>query len=83
MASKKSSSLNLTARQWNMVLRLVNMKIPKAEVENLTKEEAELYDSSWAEAEAHEKKYGEWPVFEMVEIEWEDPALDIYKDPVE
>ena len=33
-----------------------------------------------AEAEAHEKKYGFYPVFEMEEIEYDDPVLDNYKD---
>ncbi len=31
-------------------------------------------------AEAHEKKYGFYPAFEMEEIEYGDPVLDIYKD---
>ncbi len=35
---------------------------------------------SEAVAEAHEKKYGFYPAFEMEEIDYDDPVLDIYKD---
>ena len=83
MASKKVVGLNLTSRQWNRLMRLVDLKIPKADAGKLTKEESEVYDALWAESEAHEKKYGSWPVSEMAEIEWEDPTLDVYKDPIE
>jgi hypothetical protein len=41
-----------------------------------------LYDRLWKEAEDHVKKYGDWPVFENVEIESDDPRLDIYNEEV-
>lgn len=68
----------MNASQYNTLVRLVNMKIPKEMAGELTESEGAWYDSLWEEAVAHEKKYGFWPVFELDEIEWEDPVLDIY-----
>lgn len=69
---------NLTGSLWNKILRAVNGKIPKAEMKFRNEFEEQLYDETWAEAEAHVKKYGFWPTFEMAEIDWDDPVLDIY-----
>lgn len=67
----------------NEITRAINWKTPKAEVKLKTEVEEMFYDRGWDEAVAHEKKYGTWPTFEMGEIEYDDPVLDIYKDPPE
>lgn len=67
----------------NDIIHAVNFKIPKEEAGLKNDVERQFYDSITEEAEAHEKKYGFWPAFEMCEIEYDDPRLDIYKDPPE
>ena len=74
--------MTLPGSRWNDIIRAVNSKIPKEEAGIANEVESQLYDSLWKEAEEHVKKWGDWPVFDMVEIESDDPALDIYKDPV-
>lgn len=83
MAKKKMTPYeewfsNLTGRQTNEFLRAVNAKTPKDQIEFKNKFGEQYYDRLWEEAEAHEKKYGFWPTYEMCEIEWEDPVLDVY-----
>lgn len=71
------------ASRLNELTDAVNRKTPKAEAGLKEEFEEMYYDRLWKEAEDHEKKYGFWPTFEMEEIESDDPALDIYKDPAE
>lgn len=73
---------DLSGLRWNVIMRAVDAKVPKDKVDIQSEVESKLYDKLWAESEAHEKKHGFWPVSEPVEIEWGDPALEIYKDPV-
>ncbi len=62
----------------NRILDAVNRRYPKEAI-NLRNEEEEMYyDRFWAEAEELAAKYGDWPVFEMGEIDYDDPLLDIY-----
>lgn len=68
-----------TSRQ-NDIIYAVNCKVPKAEAGLRDEVESIFYDRLMKEAEAHEEKYGSWPVFEMGEIEYDDPRLDIYSD---
>ena len=71
------------ASRLNEITSAVNRKVPKDEA-GLKEEFEEIYYARlWKEAEAHEKKHGFWPTFEMEEIESDDPVLDIYKDPAE
>lgn len=65
----------------NEIISAVNRKIAKKEAGLKTEVEQIFYTRLWKEATAHEKKYGEWPTFEMCEIETEDPRLDIYNEP--
>ena len=65
----------------NVIIDAVNRKHSKEEAGLKNEFEEMFYDKLWKEAEEHVKKYEEWPVFEMGEIESEDPILDIYKDP--
>ena len=62
----------------NQILYAVSCKVPKTEFGELTEQEAACYDGFWAEAEGHQERYGFWPTFEMGEIEYDDPVLDIY-----
>ena len=79
--SKRNMDLNgIPASRINRILYAVNCKVPKTEFGNLSEQEASCYDGFWKEAEEHQSKYGFWPVFEMSEIEYDDPALDIYGD---
>lgn len=69
------------ASRLNEITEAVNRKVPKDEA-GLNEEFEEMYyDRLWKEAEAHAKKHGFWPTFEMDEIDTDDPVLDIYKDP--
>ena len=77
MAEKKVSG-----RRWNVIIDAVNRKIPKEKAGLNGEAEAKLYDEIKSEADALEKRGGVRPVFNMVEIESEDPALDIYNEPV-
>ena len=45
--------------------------------------EERYYAGLIRQAEDHVKEYGNWPVFEMGEIDYDDPVLDIYSTPVE
>ena len=65
----------------NVILNAVNRKVPKEKAGLKNEVERIFYERSWKEATAHEKKYGEWPVFEMCEVETDDPCLNIYGTP--
>ena len=62
----------------NRMLYAVSCQVPKDEFGQLTEQESECYDGFWKEAKAHQERYGFWPVFDIGEIEDDDPALDIY-----
>lgn len=68
------------ASRLNEITRAVNNKVPKAQAGLKNEIESRYYDSLWKQAESVQEKYGEWPVFEMAELESEDPALDIYRN---
>lgn len=68
----------MSGRETNRLLYAVNCKVPMEEMEFKSEIEREAFKRFWEEAEALHKKYGFWPVFEMCEIEWDDPCLNIY-----
>lgn len=66
----------------NNITHMVNCQVPK-EKSGLKNEVEEMYyDELVKEADEWEKRGGVRPIFEMGEIEYDDPVLDIYKDPV-
>ena len=67
----------------NEIIHAVNAKIPREKAGLKNEEERQCYDRLWKEAEDHEKEYGFWPTFEMGEMEWDDPKLDIYHESAE
>ena len=71
---------NLPGSQRNKIVQMVNCQVPKNEAGLKGDFESRFYDEIWGYAEEHQKKYGFWPTYEMAEIEWEDPKLDIYRD---
>lgn len=71
------------ASRLNQIIAAVNQKVEKSKAGLKDEFEEMFYDRLWKEAEAHEKKYGKWPVFECGEIESDDPVLDIYNSPAE
>lgn len=73
---------SMTASRRNAITRAVSCKLSKDDFKPNTDAESWYFDSCTQLAEAHLEKYGDWPVFEMEEIEWEDPVLDIYRDPI-
>ena len=73
---------DLRGSRWNVIINAVNQKIPKDQAGLNGEVEEKLYDNMMAEADALEKRGGVRPVFDPVEIESDDPVLDIYKDPV-
>lgn len=66
----------------NDIIAAVNNKVPKKDIKLEDAAEERFFDGLMAQAEAHVKKWGDWPVFDSVEIETDDPRLDIYRDPV-
>lgn len=60
---------NLTARDWNRIICAVNAKQTVEEAGLKTEEEIGHYIKIWDEAEELLAKYGDWPVFELVELE--------------
>lgn len=64
----------------NEITYAVNCKVKKADAGLKSDVEEMYYDRLMIQAKEHEKKYGRWPVFEMGEIESDDPVLDIYKN---
>ena len=66
----------------NEIISAVNNKIPKKDAGLKDAVEERFYDNLVKEADDLEKRGGVRPVFDSVEIESDDPRLDIYKDPV-
>lgn len=64
----------------NQIIYAVNCKVPEKEIGLNGEVEKMFYDSLIEQANEHVKKHGFWPVFEMCEIETDDPVLDIYND---
>ena len=64
----------------NEIIYAVNCKLPENEIGLKGEVEKQFYDNLIKQANDHVKKYGDWPVFEMYEIESDDPVLDIYND---
>ena len=58
----------------------MNRRYPKEAIGVKKGKEEEYYDSFWNEANGLAAKYGFWPTFDMCEIEYDDPVLDIYGD---
>lgn len=80
---KKNAVRELPGSRWNAIIAAVNKMIPKEKAGLLNEAEEYLYDKIKADADDFEKRNGERPVFDMVEIESDDPVLDIYNSPVE
>ena len=70
----------LSGSRKNKIIAAVNQKVTKEKAGLKTEVEQLFYKRLWKEAVAHEKKYGKWPVFELCEIETNDPCLDIYNE---
>lgn len=64
----------------NEIAYAVNCKVSEEEAGLKDKFEKAYYDYLWKEAELHQEAYGFWPVFEMGEIESNDPRLDRYSE---
>ena len=60
----------LSAREWNWIICAVNSKKTAEEAGLKTKEELLHYHNIWKEAEELYEKYGKWPVFDLMELEW-------------
>ena len=71
---------NVKGSRLNEIIRAVNGKVPKDEIDLKSDVEEMFYDRTWKHASDHEKKYGKWPAFDMVEVETDDPVLDIYSE---
>jgi hypothetical protein len=80
---KKNAIREIPGSRWNAVISAVNENVPKDKAGLMNEAEEALYDEIKAEADALEKRGGVRPVFDMVEIESDDPALDIYNTPAE
>lgn len=70
----------LRASRRNEIAYMVSCKVPKDEAELKSDIEEQYFDSLMETAREHEAIYGDWPTFEMEEIESDDPVLDIYGD---
>lgn len=63
----------------NEIYKMVSAQIPEEEMGLTSDIERELYADLMDQAKAHLDTYGFWPEFELEEIEYDNPALDIYK----
>lgn len=68
----------IPASRLNEIADAVNKKTPKAKAGLKGEIESKFYDNLWKQAMTVQKKFGDWPVYEMQEIETDDPKLDIY-----
>lgn len=76
----KAWSLESRASRRNEIAYAVNCKVPKEEAGLKNAFEEAWYNYLWKNAELHVEKYGDWPVYEMEEIESDDPRLDRYSE---
>jgi len=67
----------------NDIISALNSRTPKEEAGLKNEAEEKFFDNLTKEAEAHLKKYGDLPTFAPVEIESDDPRLDIYSSSVD
>lgn len=66
----------------NKITAAVNARIKKEDFEFNNEAELKYYEYLVEEADAYEEYGGVRPVFEMGEIDYDDPVLDIYNDEV-
>ena len=66
----------------NDIIAAVNSKIQKDEITFNDEAELKYFEYLTAEADAYEEYGGVRPIFEMGEIDYDDPILDIYNEPV-
>jgi len=66
------------ASRLNVIIGAVNSKLKQQDAGLRDEFERMFFDNLVAEAKSHEEKYGFWPTFEMMEIDTDDPVLDIY-----
>lgn len=78
----KKTVADVAGSRWNHIIGAVNNNIPKEQAGLENDAEKQIYDDIKKEADALEKRGGVRPVFDTVEIESDDPALDIYNEPV-
>ena len=64
----------------NRIIDAVNRRYPKEALGTLTADEDVWFDAILGNALEHQERYGCWPTFDMGEIEYDDPLLDIYGD---
>ena len=62
----------------NDIIRHVNYRLPKEKYSFRNSAEEAFYESLIDEAERMQAKTGVWPIFELCEIDYDDPILDIY-----
>ena len=62
----------------NEIIRMVNTQTPKEEAELKSPVEEMFFDRLVAEAKRDEARTGKRTIFENLEIETDDPRLDIY-----
>lgn len=72
----------IRASRLNEIINGVNCKVPKIQLSLKGEVENRFYKGLIEQANAHVKKHGFWPTFDMMEVESDDPRLDIYKDKV-
>lgn len=64
----------------NDIIRMVNTQTPKEQAGLQNAEEEKFWDGLVAEARMMSARTGKPVIFENVEIEYDDPRLDIYHD---
>ncbi|MBR2740256.1 MAG: hypothetical protein IKD87_06265 [Oscillospiraceae bacterium] len=64
----------------NDIIRHVNYRLPKEKYVFRNMTEEAFYESLIEETTMMQCRTGRWPVFELCEIDYDDPILDIYSD---
>ena len=76
----KRNTISLSPRAMNRIIDLVNSKIPKEKCVFRSDEEERFYDNLINEAKETLDRIGVWPIFDVCELDYDDPALDIYPE---
>ena len=73
--------MDISGRRWNQILSAVNYDRPASDINPpLNEEELEIYNSTVEERKRIEAETGQRLWFELAEIDFDDPMLDIYND---
>ena len=72
--------MKMGARRRNEIVMAVNEGLSKEEANLKSEAEKQYFDSMIKQGEEFKKEHGEFPLFELEELDYEDPELDMFND---